>query len=61
MTCCDSDFCNDGGYLPADNDQMEAPDYSYEALDISNQPVAERSMTLNISITVYFIILSFFY
>ena len=40
---------------------MEAPDYSYEALDISNQPVAERSMTLNISITVYFIILSFFY
>ena len=61
VTCCNTDFCNEGGFLPDNNDLMEKPDYSYEALDLSNEPVAECSLILNISTVLYLIYILFFY
>ena len=61
MTCCDTDLCNEGGFIPDNNDQMEVPDYSYEALDLPNEPEAENSMAMKCSPYINFIYLLFFY
>ena len=40
---------------------MEVPDYSYEALDLPNEPEAENSMAMKYSPYINFVYLLFFY
>ena len=59
VSCCDTDLCNEGGFIPKNNDQMEVPDYSYEALDLPNEPEAENSIAVKYLSFIYFLL--FFY